>query len=148
MAIVRFDPFRSFTGLTRRFSDLFEDFEKGVNIEYGGFAPKVDISEDEKNIFINVELPGIRKEDVKVTVNDDNVLTIKGTKKREETVEDKEGDRTFVRVERSFGEFSRSFILPDNVKSDKIDAKYENGVLNLTLEKVEPKKPKEIEIKF
>ncbi len=148
MAIVRFDPFRGFSGLARRFGDLFEDFEKGINIEYGGFAPKVDISEDEKNIFINVELPGIRKEDVKVTVNDDNVLTIKGTKKREETVEDKEGDRTFVRVERSFGEFSRSFILPDNVKSDKIDAKYENGVLNLTLEKVEPKKPKEIEIKF
>jgi HSP20 family protein len=148
MAIVRFDPFRGLSGITRRFGDFFDDFEKGINIEYGGFSPKVDISEDEKNIFINVELPGIRKEDVKVTVNDDNVLTIKGTKKREETVEDKEGDRSFVRVERAFGEFTRSFVLPDNVKSDSIDAKYENGVLNLSLEKVEPKKPKEIEIKF
>ena len=148
MAIVKFDPFRGLTGLTRRFGDLFEDFENGINIEYGGFAPKVDISEDEKNVYLNVELPGIRKEDVKVTVNDDNVLTIKGTKKKEETVEDKEGDRSYIRVERSYGEFARSFVLPDTVKTDKIDAKYENGVLNLTLEKVEPKKPKEIEIKF
>lgn len=148
MAIVRFDPFRRFGGMTRRFDDIFGDLEKGVNIEYGGFAPRVDISEDEKNVHLCVELPGIRKEDVKVTVNDENVLTIKGEKKREETVEDKEGDRSYVRVERSFGEFTRSFVLPDTVKSDSVAAKYENGVLNLTLEKVEPKKPKEVEIEF
>lgn len=148
MAIVKFDPFRGFGALAKRYSDLFDDFEKGINIEYGGFSPKVNISEDTKNVYISVELPGIRKEDVKVTVNEDNVLTISGTKKREETVEDKEGERSYVRMERSFGEFTRSFVLSDDVKKDKIDAKYENGVLNITLEKVEPKKPKEIEIKF
>lgn len=148
MSIVRFDPFRGFGELSKRMFDVFGDLEKGVNIEYGGFAPRVDISEDEKNVFLTVELPGIRKEDVKVTVNEDNVLCIKGEKKREETVEDKEGDRSYIRVERSFGQFTRSFALPDTVKSDSVQAKFENGVLNLSLEKVEPKKPKEVEIQF
>ena len=74
--------------------------------------------------------------------------TIEDTFRIDLTVEDKEGDRSYVRVERSFGEFTRSFVLPDTVKSDSVAAKYENGVLNLTLEKVEPKKPKEVEIEF
>jgi len=146
MAIMRFDPFRSAGNISRVFGDFFGDLEKGVNIEYGGFAPRVDISEDEKNVFIHVELPGIRKEDVKVTMNDDNILTIKGEKKQEDTVEDKSGDRSYIRVERSFGTFTRSFVLPENIKSDSIQAKFENGVLNLALDKIEPKKPKEIEI--
>jgi HSP20 family protein len=146
MAIMRFDPFRTAGNFSRAFGDFFGDLEKGVNIEYGGFAPRVDISEDEKNVFIHVELPGIRKEDVKVTINEENVLTIKGDKKQEDTVEDKSGDRSYIRVERSFGNFTRSFVLPETIKSDSIQAKFENGVLSLTLDKVEPKKPKEIEI--
>lgn len=146
MAIMRFDPFRSAGSLSRAFGDFFGDLEKGVNVEYGGFAPRVDISEDEKNVFIHVELPGIRKEDVKVTINDEKILSIKGEKKKEETVEDKSDDRSYIRVERSFGSFTRSFVLPENIKEDSIQAKFDNGVLNLTLDKIEPKKPKEIEI--
>lgn len=139
MSIVRFDPFRNFGNMSRVFGDFFGDLEKGVNVEYGGFAPRVDISEDEKNVFLHIELPGIRKEDVKVTINEEKILSIKGEKKQEDKVEDNSGDRSYIRVERSFGSFTRTFVLPDTVKADSIVAKFENGVLNLTLEKVEPK---------
>ena len=144
MALVRFDPFRGFENLSKKMSDFIGDFDKGVNIEFGGFAPRVDISEDEKYLYVHAELPGINKENVKITVNDDNVLIIKGEKKREEVVEDK----TFIRVERNYGSFSRSFMLPDNVKTDSISAKYENGILSLTLEKIEPVKPKEVNVEI
>lgn len=144
MSIIRFDPFRGFESLTKKFNDLSGEFEKGFNVEFGSFAPRIDIAEDEKNIFFHVELPGIKKEDVKVSLTDGNVLVIKGEKKREEKVEDK----CYIRVERNYGSFSRSFELPDNVKSDSISAKFDNGVLNLSFEKIEPQKPKEVEVKI
>lgn len=148
MALVRFDPFRGFDSMVKRVNDFVGDIEKGVNVEFGGFSPRVDISEDEKNLLVHVELPGIAKEDVKVTINEENVLMIKGEKKREvkETSDEKEGERSYIKIERNFGQFVRSFMLPDYVKADAINAKFENGVLAITLEKVEPKKPKEIEI--
>jgi len=144
MALVRFDPFRGFESLTKKMNDFVGDFDKGFNVEFGSFAPRIDIAEDEKNIYFHAELAGIRKEDVKVSITDNNILMIKGEKKREEKVEDK----SFIRVERNYGSFSRSFELPDNVKSDSISAKYDNGVLNITLEKVEPQKPKEVEVEI
>jgi len=96
---------------------------------------------------MNIELPGVKKDDVKIKVMDDNVLVVSGEKKREVKEEDK--DRSYLRIERSYGEFTRSFVLPENVNKDKIDAKYDNGMLHLTIEKKEPEKPKEklIEIK-
>jgi len=144
MAIIRFDPFRSFESLARRMSEMFEDFEKGITVTPSDFFPRVDISEDEKHLYVTVEIPGVNKEDVKVTINDDNILVIKGEKKREFKTEDKE--RNFIRVERSYGSFQRSFMLPDNVKKDNVSAKFENGVLTITLEKIEPEPPKQIEI--
>lgn len=148
MAIVKFDPFRGFETLARRMNSLMQDFEKGFNFDFGGFSPKIDISEDEKHIYLQAEVPGISKEDVKVTITDDNVLTIKGEKKREQKTEDNKEGYSYIRIERSFGEFCRSFMLPENVKKDSINAKFENGVLNITLEKIEPEKPKEIEVKI
>lgn len=144
MALVRFDPFRGFDSVMRKMNDFIGDIDKGVNIEYGGFAPRCDISEDERNLYVHVELPGIKKDEVKVTIHDDNILMVKGEKKREEKVEN--DDKSFIRIERTFGSFSRSFALPENVKSDSINARFDNGVLTITLEKIEPKKPKEIEI--
>jgi HSP20 family protein len=142
MGIVRFDPMRGFEGLARRMNEMAGEFEKGVNIEFGGLQPRIDISEDEKNLFFAVEMPGISKEDIKIKINDEDILVIKGEKKREFNIEDK----SFIRAERCFGEFTRSFLLPDNVNKDSIQAKYENGVLNITLEKIQPEKPKEVEI--
>lgn len=144
MAIVRFDPFRGFETLARKMNDFLDEFEKGFSISTTEFSPRVDISEDEKNLYVTVEVPGISKDDIKVTINDDNVLVIKGEKKREFKAEDKE--RNYIRVERSYGSFQRSFMLPDNVKKDNIQAKFENGVLSILLEKVEPEPPKQIEI--
>ncbi len=152
MAIMKFDPMRSFDALARRMGDIMGDVDKGVSFEFGNFAPRVDISEDDKNIFIEAEMPGVKKNDVKVSVNDDNVLTIKGKKERKvkekKGGDEKEEGRTFIRSERAYGEFTRSFMLPENVKKDNIQAKYEDGTLNVVLEKVEPEKPKETNIEI
>lgn len=145
MAIVKFDPFRGFESMTRNFNDFLKDLDDSrlmMNMQARNFWPMVDIKEDEKNIFVSAEIPGINKEDIKITVNDENILTIKGEKKREET----ENDDSFVKLERCYGSFARSFILPDEIKNDKIKANYKDGVLSIELEKAEPKKPKEIEI--
>lgn len=142
MGILRFDPVRSFEGISRRMSDLASEFEKGFSVEYGGFSPRVDINEDEKSLYFWVELAGVQKEDVKLTINEENVILIKGFKKRDESYESKSS----IRSERNFGEFTRSFMLPDNINSDSIQARFENGVLMIKLDKKEPEKPKEVEI--
>lgn len=151
MALMKFDPMRGYEQLSRRMSNIFGDIDKGFSFEFGNFAPRVDISEDEKNIFIEAELPGVTKNDVKVSVSDDNVLIIKGKKERkteEKKEDDEEKGRSYIKTERVFGEFTRSFMLPENVKKDNIQAKYEDGTLNIVLEKVEPEKPKEVHIEI
>ena len=145
MSIVRIDPFRGFDSLARKMNSFVNEFDKGINVEYGNFLPKIDISEDENSLFIHAELAGMKKEDVKVSINDDNLISIKG-KKEKEFKEEKEGQENkvvYLRMERSFGEFTRSFQLPENVDRESISAKYEDGILNITLKKKEPEKPKE-----
>ncbi len=146
MTLVRFEPFRTFESMIRRFNELFDEMDRSfpLRFELGSFSPRVDISEDERNVYIQAELPGVAKEDVKVTISEDRVLTIRGEKKQERKVE----ERNFLRVERTFGSFSRSFMLPENIKTDEIDAKFENGVLTITIPKVEPSKPKEVEVRL
>jgi len=146
MSVIRFDPLRGFESLSKRMSNLVDEFEKGFSFEYGGFAPRVDIAEDEKSVILHAELPGIRKEDVKVSINDEKVLTIKGSKKRVEA--EGESQKNFIRLERSYGEFTRSFVLPENINTDSINAKYDSGVLEITLQKKEPSKPKEVEVQI
>lgn len=142
MTLVKFEPFRGFESLSRRMNEMFGELEKGVRFEIGDFSPRVDIAEDEKNVYLHAELPGIERESVKISISEDRVLMLKGEKKREEKVENK----NYVRVERNYGSFTRSFALPDNINVEKIDAKFENGVLNMTLPKNEPAKPKEVSI--
>ncbi len=146
MAIVRFDPLRGFESLARRMSNFANEFDKGLNLEFGNFSPRIDISEDEGLIYLQAEIPGLTKDNIKLSISDDNVLVLKGEKKREVKSEDSKDGFSYVRMERSFGEFSRSFILPENIKKDSIAAKFENGVLYVSLEKIEPEKPKEIEV--
>lgn len=142
MTLVKFEPFRGFESLSRRMNEIFGDLEKGVRFEIGDFSPRVDIAEDEKNVYLHAELPGIERENVKISVSEDRVLTLKGEKKREEKVESK----NFVRVERNYGSFTRSFALPENINVEKVEAKFANGVLDLVLPKTEPAKPKEVDI--
>jgi len=104
------------------------------------WSPAVDVAESDNEYLVKVELPGINKEDVKVTVQD-SVLTILGEKKQETE------PKNYHRVERSYGSFQRSFTLPTTVKADKVDATFKDGVLTIALPKAEEAKPKEIDVK-
>jgi HSP20 family protein len=117
------------------------DFVKTGVSATSKWSPAVDIYEDKGNIYLDVEVPGMKKEDVKVKV-EDKTLTVSGERKLERE-EKKEG---YYRVERSYGSFCRSFYLPDYVDSTKIKAKYEGGVLKLSIPKKEEAKPKEIPV--
>ncbi len=139
--LLKIDPFRSFGNTTRKMSQLMEELEKGINFEMGAFKPRVDISEDSANVYFIAELPGMNKEDVKITINEENMLTIKGEKKS--SIGD--GNSTH-RSERIFGSFERAFVLPENIATGNVQAKFENGLLELTIAKVEPPKPNEIEV--
>lgn len=105
--------------------------------------PSADIKEGKDRYTVHLELPGVAKDGVKITLQE-NVLTVQGEKKQESETK----DENYHRIERSYGTFSRSFRLPSLVKSDKIDANYKDGVLIITLPKAEEAKAKEIEIKF
>ncbi|HHE32046.1 MAG TPA: Hsp20/alpha crystallin family protein [Chlorobaculum parvum] len=104
---------------------------------------KVDISEDEKAIYLSADIPGVKKEDVKVSIEDD-VISISAERNQEE----EEKKKNYHRVERSWGSLSRSFTIGDNVDSDNITANYDNGVLKVVVPKKEPeeKKGKEVTV--
>jgi len=128
-------------------SRVFDNFVHGGVQDDGSFGlskwnPAVDIVERENEFEVKVELPGVKKEDVNITL-ESSVLTIRGEKKQEK----EEKQDNFHRVERSYGSFQRSFTLPATVKSDKIDASFRDGMLVITLPKAEEAKPKQIEVK-
>lgn len=105
--------------------------------------PDVDIIEDKESFRVKADLPGLDKKDIRVEV-ENGVLSISGEKKEEKIEKDK---NHYYHFERSYGSFNRTFRLPDNVNTGHIDAKYANGVLELTLKKSETAKPKTIEVK-
>jgi HSP20 family protein len=107
------------------------------------WAPRVDIAETEKEYSIKAEIPEVKKDDVKVTV-DNGVLTIKGERKQEK----EEKNKKFHRVERFYGSFTRSFTLPDKVDENRIEASFKDGMLTLTIPKTEASKPKAIDVKI
>ena len=126
-------------------SDVAKRFTMGNVIEnplQPSFTPRVDVAEDANNVYFHVELSGMEKQDVHVSVTNDNVLVIKGERKNEF----KEEGKNFVRMERGYGAFERSFTLPSSVQTDAINAQFEHGVLNITLPKTEASKPKQIAI--
>lgn len=141
MAYYRINPFREFEAAVKNMEDYFEKNVKNPRVSYGDFSPRVDIIDDENGLVFNAEVPGIPKDHIKVSVNDENVLTIKGEKKFE-----KENIKTCCKSERQYGSFSRSFQLPDMLDTEKIEAKYNDGVLTLNIPKLEPVKPKERDI--
>ena len=106
------------------------------------WTPLVDITEDEKEYLIKAELPEVKKEDVKVTV-ENGMLTISGERK----IEKEEKGKRYHRVERAYGSFVRSFSLPDNIDSNKVNADFKDGVLRVHVAKSEHARPKQIEVK-
>jgi HSP20 family protein len=111
-------------------------------METGDWAPRVDIAETDKEFLIKAEIPDVKKEDVKISV-EKGVLTIRGERKQEKEAKDKK----FHRIERFYGAITRSFSLPDNVDENKIEAAFKDGILNLQTPKTEEVKPKAVEVK-
>jgi HSP20 family protein len=145
MAITRWRPFRDLVSIQDEMNRLFDDFfgRPVTRPEWteGVWTPSVDVSETKDNVIINAEIPGMSKEDVKLSVQN-NVLTLSGERKQEK----EEKDANYHRIERSYGSFSRSFTLPASVKPDKVKATYKDGILKITLPKSEEAKPKQIPI--
>lgn len=145
--LTRWNPVNEFEDLINRYNRYFglpatNGEREGKDLfRRNDWAPAVDIKETKEAFVIEAELPGMKKEDVKVTVHD-GVLTIQGERKKEEET----GDDKHHRVERVYGSFLRRFTLPDNVDEDSIRARFKEGVLSLTLTKVEPAEPKAIEV--
>lgn len=146
MTLTRWNPRHELWGIAddmnRLVSSIFNDGPSETSLFKGNWNPAVDISEDTDNFYLNIDLPGMDKKDVKVRFEDE-LLTITGEKKSEK----EEKDVNYHRVERSYGKFERSFRVPSRIVSDKIDAKFDKGVLTVTLPKAEDAKPKEIEVK-
>jgi len=144
MAIRRWRPFDDLLKLQNEMESLFDEFSRTPSRrEVGEFDwyPYVDVSENEKEMKIEADLPGMKQEDIDINI-DGNVLTIKGERKKEE--ETKEGN--YYRSERHYGSFRRSFTLPSNLDVDKSKATFKHGVLTLTIPKLEEAKGKRIEI--
>ena len=123
------------------FNDLFASSNEPTDETVDRWSPSVDIAETDSGFEVRAELPGVKQEDVNVSVRD-NVLTLRGEKRQEETDEGK----NYRRVERHYGSFQRAFTLPPNVDAEAITAAYRDGVLTLTVPKAEEAKPKEIPI--
>ena len=138
MKVKRYEPFISFSELGDKFFNLPLNSEKSIS----GFTPSVNTREDDKAYYIEVDLPGVKKEDVSVDL-DKNHISISGERKIKNEI--KEDD--YYKVESVFGKFSRSFSLPDSVDNENIEASFNNGVLEILIPKVAPKVAKKIEIK-
>ena len=141
------DPFKELEDMERRLSTWVsrplrrrEGGEETLTVTE--WAPLVDIEENDKEYVIKAELPEMKKEEIKVSVEDD-ILCISGERKREK----KEKDKKYHRAERNYGCFERSFTLPDDADGTKVDAEYKDGILKVHLPKSEKAKPKAIEVK-
>ena len=142
--ITRWDPSRGLTSLQDQVNRLFEDSftrDRSGHADMATWAPPVDIYETENELVVKADLPDLQDKDIDVRV-ENNTLTIRGERKFEkDTNED-----NYLRVERAYGSFMRSFSLPNTVSSDSIQAEYRNGVLTLHMAKREESKPKQIKI--
>jgi HSP20 family protein len=148
MAINRWDPYRELYSLQNQLSRLFQDSfgssQSGQGDDFlstSSFVPPVDVYEDEHNVFIRAEVPGIDPNDLDIKV-ENNVLTIRGERKWNK----EEKEENFHRVERRYGSFARSFTLPNTVNTDDVNAGYNNGILELKLGKRAEAKPKQIKV--
>jgi HSP20 family protein len=144
MALIKWDPWLEIDDMFDRYTRAESLPRNGGQkvVAKGDWAPRVDISETDKEFMIKAEIPEVRKEDVKVTV-DNGILTIRGERKQEK----QDNGRKFHRVERYYGSFTRSFSLPDNVEETKIQASFKDGMLKLQIQKTEEVKPSAIEVK-
>jgi HSP20 family protein len=143
--LTRWDPFREFVTIQDRMNRLFRDSYgpegKDESLTTTAFAPPVDVYEDEHNITLKIEVPGIDEKDIDVRI-ENNTLTVHGERKFEK----EEKEENYRRVERQYGSFTRTFSLPNTVNQESVQADYDKGVLKVKLAKKAEAKPKQIKV--
>jgi HSP20 family protein len=142
--ITRIDPFHELATLQDRFNSFFEnlaDTSGKDQLAAGTFVPAVDVYEDEHNLVLKLEIPGVNEDDIKVSL-ENSTLTVGGERKFEK----EEKEENFHRIERRYGSFTRTFRLPNTVDAEKVDAAYEKGILRITLAKRAEAKPRQIKV--
>src|SRR6202045_3645180 len=138
----RWEPFRGVSTLQEQINRLFTDsFERTGESNLTTWAPSVDIYENEQELVVKADLPEVDPKDLDIRV-ENNILTIRGERKFEKQV----NDGNYLRVERAYGSFARSFSLANTVNAEAIKADYQNGVLTLHIPKREEAKPKQIKV--
>lgn len=145
--LTTWNPFRELDEVQNRFGTIFGGFPtrlfgNGKSIKMTDWSPQVDILEDDHEYLIKADLPEMKKEEVKVTM-ENGVLSIAGERK----VEKEEKTKKYHRIERSFGSFERTFTVPEDADAKKIAAEFREGVLKVHLPKVPTAKPKPVEVK-
>jgi HSP20 family protein len=145
--IVRWNPFRELEDIHNRLTGIFDRApmrrdDRREWLAESEWMPTVDILENDKSYTVKAELPEMKREDIKVSL-ENGVLTLSGERKFEK----EEKDRKYHRVERSYGSFMRSFSLPDNADANQVNAQYRDGVLTVTVGKSEKAKPRAIDVK-
>jgi HSP20 family protein len=146
MAIMRWDPFRDLASIQDRMNRLFDQTLGRTRGEEEGIAasawmPSVDIYETPDRVVLKAELPGLTRDDIDINVRN-NTLTLRGERKFEKEVK----EESYLRIERAYGSFHRSFTLPTTIQQDKIKAVFKDGVLEVSLPKAEEARPKQIKI--
>ena len=143
--LTRWEPIREFTTLQDRMNRLFRDSfsadTQEQSLATSAFAPPVDVYEDDHNITLKIEVPGIDEKDIDVRI-ENNTLTVHGERKFEK----EEKEENFHRIERRYGSFYRAFTVPNTVNTENVQASYDAGVLKIELEKRAEAKPKQIKV--
>jgi len=138
--LVRFDPFKEIRELERR---IYNNLPAVENNTISTFTPAVNTREDDKGYYIEIDLPGVKKENINIELND-KILTVSGERKFKENVK----KENYYKIETTFGKFERSFSIPEDADIENIEAKNENGVLEIFIPKIKKEAPKKrIEIK-
>jgi len=144
MAIVKYNPFRELRTMQdqmNRMLDMAWNREFGEELKEGVWQPPVDIYEDDQSVVIKAEVPDVDQKDIEVRI-ENNTLTLKGERKHSSEIK----KENYYRVERYFGQFQRSFSLPQSINQEKVQATCEKGILTITLPKREEVKPKQITV--
>jgi HSP20 family protein len=142
--LTRFQPFREFSTLDRLnqlFRDSYNEASRDESLTTSSFSPAVDVYEDEHQVTLKLEVPGIDEKDIDVRV-ENNTLTVHGERK----IEKEEKEENYRRVERHYGTFTRTFTLPQTVDTETVSATYDKGVLKIALPKKAEAKPKQIKV--
>jgi HSP20 family protein len=152
MTLTRWNPAKELISMEREFGKLFDTFNNRFGLKSSKededfmnavWSPLTDVVENKDNYSLHLDLPGIKKEDVKITFNNGKLI-ISGERK----YENEKKDSTYHHIERAFGKYYRAFNLPEKIVEDKIDANFKDGTLSITIPKAEEAKPKQIEVKI